>query len=51
MSVVNQFMHASYETPMLVLHIILKYLKFVFSKGLLFSKYDNLEVERYTNAN
>ena len=50
-SVVSQFMHAPCETQMEAIYRILRYLKASPRKGLMFSKHDHLEVERYTNAN
>jgi hypothetical protein len=50
-SVVNQFMHLSWELHTKAVYRILRYLKSPVGKGLLFARHDHLKVEGYTNAN
>jgi len=49
-SVVSQFMHSPSEDHMNAVIRILRYLKSSPRKGLMFSKYDHLRVEGYTDA-
>ena len=49
-SIVSQFMHCPSEEHMDVVVRILRYLKSAPGRGLLFSKNNHLEVERYIDA-
>jgi hypothetical protein len=49
-SVVSQFIHLSCESFMEVVCWVLRYFKSSPGKGLLFSRYDHLKIEAYTNA-
>jgi hypothetical protein len=47
--VLKQYMHSPWEPLMEAASWILHYLKFSPGKGLLFSQYEHLKIEAYTN--
>jgi len=51
LSVISQFMHSPSEEHIKVVTRVLRYLKLSPGKGILFTKGENLNIERFTNVN